>query len=220
MKRLLFFFLFIIICANAFAGDYFVITFSEKRPSPGLFRRSFEPRIFDYLWIIPIDSLGNKNVPIYPFVIDNDGRYEERGKYEYYWLDIINHPTIYTKEKKFSLKRKPLHEELDSLYQIVYNHRTRILSFSYSFSQAKNKRSHRVTVYITPIKGVMKKTVSQYDNRIVYYSDNFAYQDTLFLSDEILKKLYFFHYIRIPYFEPDDEPHLYIDVSPHPALNN
>ena len=164
-----------------------MITFSEKRPSPGLFRRSFEARFFDYLWIIPIDSLG-----------------------------IINHPTIYTKEKKFSLKRKPLHKELDSLYRIVYNHRTRIQSFSYSFSQAKNKRSHRVTVYITPIKGVMKKTVSQYDNRIVYYSDNFAYQDTLFLSDEILKKLYFFHYIRIPYFEPDDEPHLYIDVSPHP----
>ena len=160
MKRFIILFLFISICANALAGDYFVITFSEKRPSPGLFRRSFEAKFSDYLWIIPIDSLGNKNVPIYPFVIDSDGRYEERGKYEYYWLDIINHPTIYTKEKKFSLKRKPLHKELDSLYRIVYNHRTRIQSFSYSFSGEKQTFTSSYGIYNPDKRGYEKDSFS------------------------------------------------------------
>lgn len=197
------------------SGCYYVVTFSEARPSPGLFRRSFEPKIFDYLWIIPIDSLSNGNVPIYPFVIDYDGRYEERGQYEYYWLDIINHPTKYTstKEKKHSLKKRPLNEELDSLYRIVYSHRTRIQNYSYSFTNG-NKHPFKVTVFVTPVKGDFKKTVSQFDNRVVYFSNDFEYQEALSHTDPLFKKMSNLFYLHIPYFAPlDEKPCLYFETS-------
>ena len=158
MKRALSVFFFLtFVYYSVQAEEFVVISFSEKRPSPGLFQKSFERKTHEYLWIIPVDSLSSENVPIYPFVIDWMDEYDERGPEAFYWLDIINYPGSW-----FS--------ELDSLYSIIKDNRITIQSFSYSYSRTNEKRPRKVTVYATPIKGNIKKTVSNYDGRVIMYS--------------------------------------------------
>lgn len=199
-QSLLVFFFLTLVFYSVHAEEFVVITFSEKKPSPGLFQKSFERRTNEYLWIIPIDSLSCENIPINPFVIDWMDEYVEKGPEAFYWLDIINYPSS-------------MFSELDSLYSIIRDNRILIQSFSYSFRKTQEKRSWKVTVYATPIRGIIKKTISSHDGRVVFYSKDYSYQDTQILTEELFSKLCCLGFFRIPYDEMGKDPGLYIPES-------
>ena len=176
------------------AQGYCVVTFSEKRQhTEKLFERPLEPLVGDYLWIIQTDSLKLESgrVTMYPFVLDPFDDYPEFGWYSFYWRDMIRYP---------SKKNE------DRLYKIIKEHRTKIQEYSYTQIIGRKQKTNKtkVLVYVTPIVGVCNSVISSFDNRRVFYSKEFEYQDKL-LPDSLLNTLQSFPFFMSPYkIELDD----------------
>ena len=173
----------------ASAQEYCVIAFSEKRQDAGKFlEKPLEPLVSEYLWIIPMDSLlrASGNVTIYPFVIDPLDDYSESGWYSYYWRDMIEYPSKTNEER---------------LYRIIREHRIKLQEYSYTQIFGPKQKTYRteVKVYVTPIVGVCNSVISSFDNRRVFYSKEFEYQDNSVLSDSFLAQLQSYPLFRIPY---------------------
>lgn len=173
----------------ASAQEYCVITFSEKRQDTGrVLERPLEPLLSEYLWIIPMDSLlqASGDVTIYPFVIDPLDDYPESGWYSYYWRDMIEYPSKTNEER---------------LYRIIKEHRIKLQEYSYTQIYGPKQKTCRtvVKVYVTPIVGVCNSVISSFDNRRVFYSKEFEYQDNSVLSDSLLAQLQSYPLFRIPY---------------------
>lgn len=173
----------------ASAQEYCVITFSEKRQDTGrVLERPLEPLLSEYLWIIPMDSLlqASGDVTIYPFVIDPLDDYSESGWYSYYWRDMIEYPSKTNEER---------------LYRIIKEHRIKLQEYSYTQIYGPKQKTCRtvVKVYVTPIVGVCNSVISSFDNRRVFYSKEFEYQDNSVLSDSLLAQLQSYPLFRIPY---------------------
>ena len=128
MKYLLVVCSFILLSFSVFAGDFFVVSFSEYGPM------TVEGRNRDYIWIIPANSV-KRLVPaeIYPIVINAT---KEDIKY---LSNYSPYCTIYSYDSE--------------LEKLVKKHRKKVASFKTRLGKLK----FITTVYVTPIQGVINK---------------------------------------------------------------
>ena len=133
---------------SVFAGDFFVVTFSENGP------KTVEGRRRDYVWIIPVNSV-KRLVPaeIYPFVID-------ATKEDIKYLSNFSSYCI-----KYSYNSK--------LEKLVKKHRKKVASFKTRLGKLK----FITTVYVTPIQGDIHKHKERNticcSNDFSYWEDGF-----------------------------------------------
>lgn len=200
MRFWIFFSVFFFMLSLPMSGEeYFLLVFSETVPRLSLFQKPLEPRNKEYLWVIPYESLHQQEfraVPISPLVLDWQDEYSESGETAYYWIDMINYPVVL---------------QNNSLYKKIHNNRTRIQSFSFSKDITRKKTT--VNVYIVKIIGDLKKIVSSYDNRMIYYGNLFSVCEPLDSGDPVLKLLSGLNLMQVPYYSCGMDPYLFVDYQ-------
>lgn len=147
---------------SSYAGDFFVVTFSERGPM------TVEGRHRDFMWIVPADSV-KRLVPteIYPFLIGISSE-SIKGLSVFESFGIIY---IYSSD----------------LQKLVKKNRKKVSSFRTKLGPHK----FVTTIYITPIQGDIHKAMLLNSNRnTVCYSDSFSYWEEGFESKEFFELSY------------------------------
>jgi hypothetical protein len=144
-------------CLVSFAGNFFVVTFSETGPM------TIEGRHRDYVWIVPADSVKNL-VPaaIYPFLLGI-------SKEDIQYVSIIFPYCTF-----FSYSSE--------LEKIVKNNRKKVTTFKTTIA---NSLHFKTKVFITPIQGdINKEVLLNSERNTVYYSNSFTLWEEGFDTDE------------------------------------
>lgn len=174
--------------------EFYLIVFSEHMPYPGLFKKPFEDRDKDYLWIIPSEEVnqdGLQSIHVYPFVIDWFDEYPERGSFAPYWLDAINYPNDRASIKGSSDKK--------AFYQVIKKQSKTIQHFSFSLPAANFKKKIKISVSVLIISGDINSTINKDDNRKIYYSNKFTVKDLIDNDNPMIKIICSQNYMLVPY---------------------
>ena len=99
----------------------------------------------------------------------------------------------------------------NSLYKTIQKNRTRVQSFSFSRDVTRGRTS--VNVFIVKVLGDLKKTVSSYDNRLIYYGNQFFVCEPLDSGDPVFKLLSAFYLMQVPYYSSGMDPCLFVDYQ-------
>ena len=178
MKRSIIALVFILNAAYISAGNYCVVTFAERRSGP-------DDRVTEYLWAFPTDSVKlspDAEIPLLPFVIDEDDAFAERTGHTYYWLDSVATPG--------DTRDRPL-------YKAVRAGRRKVQTFYLASADGRDRTE--VRVYITPIRGEVLKTETPPDGRSLLYSNMFVLWTAFYRDRTLLRVIRRQPFARVPY---------------------
>ncbi len=169
---------FIFLINMSYAGNYCVVTFAERRSGP-------DHRVTEYLWAFPADSVKlsqTSEIPLLPFVIDEDDAFAERTGHTYYWLDSVATPG--------DTRNRPL-------YKAVRAGRRKVQTFYLASADGRDRTE--VRVYITPIRGDVRQGEASPDGRPLLYSNMFVPWADFYRDRTLLRVIRRQPFARVPY---------------------